>query len=89
MAVLVRTCSYPQPDHRTAALFVPPASPLGGSSVAMSSNPEWLSSLRAKIGYNGLWNTLFYATGGGAIRQTEYAGSCSQVRLVRCGRKCG
>jgi outer membrane immunogenic protein len=60
-------------DHRTAALFLPPASPLGGSSVAMSSNPEWLSSLRAKIGYNGLWNTLFYATGGGAIRQTEYA----------------
>jgi outer membrane immunogenic protein len=60
-------------DHRTDALFLPPASPIVGSSVAMSSNPEWLSSLRAKIGYNGLWNTLFYATGGGAIRQTEYA----------------
>jgi outer membrane immunogenic protein len=60
-------------DHRTASLFLPPASPLGGSSVAMSSNTEWLSSLRAKIGYNGLWNTLFYATGGGAIRQTEYS----------------
>ena len=62
-------------DHRTDALFVPvpPGSPLGGSSLAMSSNTEWLSSLRAKIGYNGLWNTLFYATGGGAIRQTEYS----------------
>jgi len=61
-------------DHRTSPLFLPPASPLPGSSVAMSSNTQWLSSLRGKLGFTGwLNNTMFYATGGGAIRQTEYS----------------
>ena len=43
------------------------------STVSMSANTEWLSSVRAKLGFVGWWNTMFYVTGGGAWANIEYA----------------
>jgi outer membrane immunogenic protein len=66
-------------DHRTSGLFFGPPSgfagtPVLGSSVAMSANTEWLSSVRGKFGFTGwLNNTMFYATGGAAWANIEYA----------------
>jgi outer membrane immunogenic protein len=63
-------------DHRTSgpivAVLVNPA-----STVQMSANTEWLSSVRGKLGFVGLWNTMFYATGGVAWAKTEYAGQAT------------
>ena len=60
-------------DHRVEApLFSPTGILRAGNSVSMSANTEWLSSIRAKLGFVG-WNTLWYATGGGALANMEYA----------------
>jgi outer membrane immunogenic protein len=65
-------------DQRTAAPLITTAAfggaPFPNSSVAMSANIEWLSSARAKLGYVGWWNTMFYATGGVAWANVEYSG---------------
>jgi outer membrane immunogenic protein len=59
-------------DHRTSGpILVSGGGVLIGSSVAMSANTEWLSSVRGKLGWIG-WNTLWYVTGGGAWVNTEY-----------------
>jgi outer membrane immunogenic protein len=42
-------------------------------SVQMSANTEWLSSVRGRLGFIGWGNTLFYATGGAAWANIEYA----------------
>ena len=39
----------------------------------MSANTQWLASARAKLGFTGWWNTMFYATGGVAWANIEYA----------------
>ena len=61
-------------DHRTTG---PLTSLIGvilpGSTVQMSANTQWLSSVRGKLGFVGWWNTMFYATGGVAWANTEYA----------------
>jgi outer membrane immunogenic protein len=43
-------------------------------SIAMTESPQWLASVRGKIGFVGWWNTMFYATGGGAWANIEYSG---------------
>jgi outer membrane immunogenic protein len=57
-------------DHRTPG---PISIVLPGSTVQMSANTQWLSSVRGKLGFVGWWNTMFYATGGVAWANTEYA----------------
>jgi outer membrane immunogenic protein len=49
------------------------------TSVQMSANTQWLASARAKFGYVGLWNTMFYATGGAAWANIEYAAQEANV----------
>jgi outer membrane immunogenic protein len=44
------------------------------TNVQMSANTQWLASARAKLGFTGWWNTMFYATGGVAWASIEYAG---------------
>ena len=67
-------------DQRTVGPIsgvVPFLVPLLGSAtnVQMSANTEWLASARAKVGFTGwLNNTMFYATGGVAWANIEYAG---------------
>jgi outer membrane immunogenic protein len=69
-------------DHRTAGPlnlgvgatgFIGAAGAVPNSNVQMSANTDWLASARAKLGYVGLWNTMFYATGGVAWANIEYA----------------
>jgi outer membrane immunogenic protein len=59
-------------DKRTATplLFGGAATP--NTAVQMSANTEWLSSVRAKLGFTGWWNTMFYGTGGVAWANVEY-----------------
>jgi outer membrane immunogenic protein len=63
-------------DHRTAEPLVfstvPPAL-ANNTLVEMSANTQWLASARAKLGFTGWWNTMFYATGGVAWANIEYA----------------
>ncbi len=81
-------------DHRTqqplsfnaGAVGPGPGFPAGAApqvvpntSVQMSANTEWLASARAKLGYVGWWNTMFYATGGAAWAQIEYAAQEANV----------
>jgi outer membrane immunogenic protein len=60
-------------DQRT----INPASAAGvvfpGASVSMTANADWLSTIRARLGFVGWWNTMFYATGGGAWEEVEYS----------------
>jgi outer membrane immunogenic protein len=60
-------------DHRSSVLFTAAGAPVPGSSVSMSANTQWLSSVRGKFGFTGWWNTMFYATGGVAWANTEYS----------------
>ena len=69
-------------DHRTAGplilhpLINPPfLDP--NSNVQMSANTQWLASARARLGFTGWWNTMFYATGGVAWANIEYAAQFS------------
>jgi outer membrane immunogenic protein len=68
-------------DHRASPIFFGPASGVAGtpvlnSSVEMSANTQWLSSVRGKFGFTGwLNNTMLYATGGVAWAEIEYAAS--------------
>jgi outer membrane immunogenic protein len=79
-------------DHRTATplTFGGAAGGIGGpggivaagvlnSSVSMTATTNWLSSLRARLGYVGWWNTMFYATGGVAWANIEYTGTEANV----------
>jgi outer membrane immunogenic protein len=71
-------------DHRTLSpaiaptvVGVGPGVGVGaqGTSIQMSANTEWLTSVRAKLGFTGwLNNTMLYVTGGGAAINTEYNG---------------
>src|SRR5262249_53185189 len=71
-------------DHRTSGPLVIGAGATGqiagaagtfvpNTAVQMSMNTQWLASLRAKLGFTGWWNTMFYATGGVAWADIEYA----------------
>jgi outer membrane immunogenic protein len=42
------------------------------TGISMSANTEWLSSARAKLGFVGWWNTMFFVTGGAAWANIEY-----------------
>jgi outer membrane immunogenic protein len=72
-------------DHRTSPLYASgfggttPGVPFGpGTSVAMSANTEWLSSVRGKFGFVG-WSTLWYVTGGAAWANVEYSATTSLI----------
>ena len=60
-------------DHRTAQPLVFGGALTPNTSVQMSANTQWLASARAKLGFTGWWNTMFYATGGVAWADIEYA----------------
>ena len=45
----------------------------GYRHVQMSANTQWLASARGRLGFVGWWNTMFYATGGVAWANIEYA----------------
>jgi outer membrane immunogenic protein len=64
-------------DHRTAGPLLTPLGNIAGgnlSAVSMSANTQWLASARGKLGFTGwLNNTMFYATGGVAWENVEYA----------------
>jgi outer membrane immunogenic protein len=60
-------------DHRTAQPLVSGGALTPNTSVQMSANTQWLASARAKLGFTGWWNTMFYATGGVAWADIEYA----------------
>ncbi len=46
-----------------------------GSFTSMSSNLDWVSSLRARLGYLVLPNFMLYGTAGGAWGKIDYAAS--------------
>jgi outer membrane immunogenic protein len=52
--------------------------PISGSSVSMSSTMDWMSSLRARLGYVVAPNLLTYATGGVAWGHFDYAANNKQ-----------
>jgi outer membrane immunogenic protein len=53
------------------------------TSVHMSADTEWLSSVRAKLGFTGwLNNTMFFATGGVAWANVEYSAQEANVPAV-------
>jgi outer membrane immunogenic protein len=60
-------------DHRTAQPLVFGGALTPNTAVQMSANTQWLASVRAKLGFTGWWNTMFYATGGVAWADIEYA----------------
>jgi outer membrane immunogenic protein len=60
-------------DHRTAQPLVCGGALTPNTSVQMSANTQWLASARGKLGFTGWWNTMFYATGGVAWADIEYA----------------
>jgi outer membrane immunogenic protein len=60
-------------DHRTAQPLVFGGALTPNTAVQMSANTQWLASARAKLGFTGWWNTMFYATGGVAWADIEYA----------------
>ena len=64
-------------DHRTTGPLLTPLGNIAGgnlSAVSMSANTQWLASARGKLGFTGwLNNTMFYATGGVAWENVEYA----------------
>jgi outer membrane immunogenic protein len=75
-------------DHRTAGPLTFGAGATGNlgaagivpnTAIQMSANTEWLASARAKFGFTGWWNTMFYATGGVAWADIEYAASQTHV----------
>jgi len=57
----------------TGGVLVIPPGPCVTCNVQMSANTEWLSSVRGRLGFAGWNNTLFYATGGVAWANIEYA----------------
>jgi outer membrane immunogenic protein len=60
-------------DHRTQQPLVFGGALTPNTSVQMSANTQWLASARAKLGFVGWWNTMFYGTGGVAWANIEYA----------------
>jgi outer membrane immunogenic protein len=63
--------------------FPAAAGPINNTSVHMTANTEWLSSVRAKLGFTGwLNNTMFYATGGVAWANVEYSAQEANVPAV-------
>jgi outer membrane immunogenic protein len=55
----------------------PAAVAVPGSSTSMSSTLDWVSSLRARLGYLVLPNLMAYGTAGGAWGKVDYAASNS------------
>lgn len=60
-------------DHRTQQPLVFGGALTPNTAVQMSANTQWLSSVRGKLGFVGWWNTMFFATGGVAWANTEFA----------------
>jgi outer membrane immunogenic protein len=53
----------------------PPPGPVAGSLTVMSSQLDWVSSLRARLGYLVMPSLLAYGTGGVAWSKIDYSGS--------------
>lgn len=60
-------------DKRTQQPLVFGGALTPNTSVQMSANTQWLASARAKLGFVGWWNTMFYATGGAAWANIAYS----------------
>jgi len=59
----------------SAPNILAPAGPvLATGGVNMSSDTKWISSLRARLGWVVMPQTMIYATGGAAWAKTDYAG---------------
>ena len=56
--------------------------PLPGSSISMSANLNWLSTVRGRFGYLVLNDLMLFVTGGGAWANTEYTARTSMIPLV-------
>jgi outer membrane immunogenic protein len=56
--------------------------PLPNSSISMSANLNWLSTVRGRFGYLVLNDLMLFVTGGGAWANTEYTARTSMVPLV-------
>ncbi len=55
-------------------------------ALTMSENTRWLASARARLGFTGWGNGLYYATGGVAWADTEYDGATlNQETNIRFG----
>ncbi|MBV8747074.1 MAG: outer membrane beta-barrel protein [Xanthobacteraceae bacterium] len=64
-------------DQRSGALLNGTTGALvPASTLQMSANTQWLSSVRGRLGVVG-WNTLWYVTGGGAWVNTEYTATAT------------
>jgi outer membrane immunogenic protein len=61
------------PLSRPGVIGIAPHIFFPGTSVSMTANTEWLSSVRGRLGFVGWWNTMFYATGGVAWANIEYS----------------
>jgi outer membrane immunogenic protein len=61
------------PLTRPGLLPILPHIVFPNTSVSMTANTEWLSSVRGRLGFVGWWNTMFYATGGVAWANIEYS----------------
>jgi outer membrane immunogenic protein len=48
-------------------------SPVGSGGSSFSSDTQWLASIRGRIGWVAMPNTLVYLTGGGALAKVDYA----------------
>jgi outer membrane immunogenic protein len=53
----------------------PGGAPVPGSFTSMSSTLDWVSSLRARLGYLVLPNLMAYGTAGGAWGKVDYSAS--------------
>jgi outer membrane immunogenic protein len=51
---------------RTTPLSFSPGGPIRNTNLEMQVEAQWLASIRARLGFVGWWNTMFYLTGGGA-----------------------
>jgi outer membrane immunogenic protein len=71
-------------DHRTVGPLTGVVGVVApGSSLSMTANTEWLSSVRGKIGFTGWFNnTMLYITGGAAWASIEYS---AQATLLPSG----
>jgi outer membrane immunogenic protein len=58
----------------SAPNILAPAGPVLAGGINMSSDTKWIASLRARLGWVVMPQTMIYATGGGAWAKTDYAG---------------
>lgn len=55
----------------------PGTGPTPGTNITLSSQLDWMASVRGRLGYLVTPNVLAYATGGAAWAKIQYAGSSS------------